>query len=314
MPPDDAPVTITVPGTCGELIQGWYAPWAEPVLVSCPIAQYSRITVRLRPAPEIIVPNGRFKARQAARLFLDLVGRPDLGAHIQLTGDLLPGRGMASSTADIIGTIIGLAEALGRPISAPELARLACQIEPSDSTMFPGLAMLAYRGSGRARVLGPGPGLPLLLLDPGGTTDTLAYNARLDLAAMRRLAASTEAALQLLADGLARQDPAAVGAAATLSALSYQAVEANPLLPIVQTWAASTGALGVVRAHSGSVIGLLYPPGSYPVEPQRWLSSRFQGAIKLTCMIGPGAGNSPEPDRSCYRHMGEPMQWPPTRS
>lgn len=308
MQPDDTSLTITVPGTCGELIQGWYAPWAEPVLVSCPIAQYSRITVRLRSTPEIITVNGHFKAKQAARLFLDTAGRPDLGAHIHLASDLLPGRGMASSTADVIGTIIGLAEALDTPISSPELARLACQIEPSDSTMFPGLAMLAYRGSGRAEALGPGPALPLLLLDPGGTTDTLAYNARLDLAAVRRLASSTKAALQLLADGLAQQDPTAIGAAATLSALSYQAVNASPLLPLVQKWATATGAMGVVRAHSGSVMGLLYPPGSDLVEPQRWLSSRFAGAIKMTHMIGPGIGNSLEPDRSFYRHSGEPIQ------
>jgi L-threonine kinase len=308
MRPDYAPVTITVPGACGELIQGWYGPWAEPVLVSCPIARYSRVTLRLRPTPEILVPHGHFKAKQAARLFLDRVGRPDLGAHIHLTSDLLPGRGMASSTADVIGTIVGLAEALGAPISSPELARLACQIEPSDSTMFAGLAMLAYRGSGRAETLGPVPGLPLLLLDPGGATDTLAYNARLDLAAVRRLAPSTKAALQLLSEGLAQQDPAAIGAAATLSALSYQAVNISPLLPLVQKWAAATGALGVVRAHSGSVLGMLYPPGSYLTEQERWLSSRFEGAITMTHMIGPGVGNLPEQGCLFDRDIGEPIQ------
>jgi len=168
--------------------------------------------------------------------------------------------------------------------------------------------MLAYRGSGRAEILGPVPCLPLLLLDPGGATDTLAYNARLDLAAVRRLAPSTKAALQLLSEGLTQQDPAAIGAAATLSALSYQAVKVNPLLPLVQKWATSTGALGVVRAHSGSVLGMLYPPGSYLAQRERWLSSHFEGALTMTHMIGPGIGDSPEQGRSFDRHIGEPIQ------
>lgn len=284
-------VTVAVPGTCGELIQGWHTEWAEPVLVSCPITLYSRVTVELRAGPEIDILNGScpcVKSRRAARLVLDYLDYQHVGARVSLSSQLLSGRGMASSTADVVGVMAGLAYALDCSPTSAELAQLACQIEPSDSTMFSGLALLAYRGSGQFCALGIPPALPLLLLDPGYTVDTLAYNAQLDLARVRHLAASTQAALDLLQQGLSQADPAAIGAAATLSAVSYQAISANPLLEQAKLWAKATGALGLVRAHSGSVVGLLYPTQTDLTEPARWLSPRFAGAITQTHLTGGG--------------------------
>jgi L-threonine kinase len=285
------PVTIAVPGTCGELIQGWLADWAEPVLVSCPIALYSRITVEVQPETSILIEQGTChsaKIHQAARLALDTLGRPDLGARVSRTSQLLPGRGMASSTADVVGVLAGLACGLEHSFSAADLARLACQIEPSDSTMVSGLALLAYRDSGQFCELGLPPALPLLMLDPGFTVDTLAYNAQLNLALVRQLAATTQAALELLRHGLQHADPDSIGAAATLSAISYQRVSYNPLLEQAQPWAQATGALGLVRAHSGSVVGLLYPPQVDLAEPAGWLAARFDGAITPTHLTGGG--------------------------
>ncbi len=284
-------VTVTVPGTCGELVQGWSAEWDEAVLVSCPIGLYSQASVELCPDPEIVSsgnPTHFTKSRQAARLLLDYLDRPDLGARIYLNSQLQPSRGMASSTADIVGVMAGLATALGYPLAPDEAARLACQVEPSDSTMFAGLTMLAYRNHGRHNHLGPVPSLPLLMLDANQPVDTLTYNAQLNLAAVRALAPTTLAALELLKEGITHHDPQAIGAAATLSALSYQTINYNPFLEQAQGWARETGALGLIRAHSGSVIGLLYPAGAALAEPARWLAARFDGQIVQTRMTDAG--------------------------
>jgi L-threonine kinase len=282
-------VRAAVPGTCGELVQGWHPEWDEPVLVSCPITRYSRVSVQLRPQPRLVTasgPGATAKLRQAAGLALQELNRMDLGASINVSTDLLPGRGMASSTADIVGVLAALSAALDRPFAPAELARLACRIEPSDSTMFAGLAALAYRGSGRYQELGPAPGLPLLMLDTGQAVDTVTYNARLDLSSVRALAATTRIALDWLNEGVKHNNPAAIGAAATLSAISYQAVSYNPLLPRVQQWASATGALGLIRAHSGSLFGLLYEPDFDLAEPARWLAARFEGAMTPTRLTG----------------------------
>jgi L-threonine kinase len=240
------------------------------------------VTVHLCPQPQILVPAGWVKTQQAARLALDYLGWPDLGATVSLSSQLLPGRGMASSTADVVGVMAGLAQMLGQPLTSAELARLSCQIEPSDSTMFARLALLAYRGSSRYHELGLAPALPLLMLDPGYIVDTLSFNAQLNLVAVRHLASATQTALDLLRQGLRDHAPEAIGAAATLSAMSYQMVSYNPLLEQAHNWAEATGAVGLVRAHSGSVIGLLYSAKTNLAEPARWLTKRFDGAITPT--------------------------------
>jgi L-threonine kinase len=195
---------------------------------------------------------------------------------------------MASSTADMVGAMAGLALALNRPLPPAELARLACRVEPTDSIMFTELTMLAYRDTGRSQTIGPAPALPLLMLDPGQAVDTLSFNRALNLAALRQLGPTTLEALDWLRQGTQTGDAAAIGAAATLSAVSYQPLLFNPLLERAGRWATETGAVGVVRAHSGSLIGLLYPPGAPLDGPARWLEARFAGAITATQLTGGG--------------------------
>ncbi len=281
--------TTTVPGTCGELIQGWSDAWNEAVLVSCPITQYSRVNVRLTETGQIRIANGSghyTKSEQAVRLFLNQTGHSHRGVHIQVNSQLIPGRGMASSTADMVGAMAALAQALNLPVSPNLLARLACQIEPSDSVMFEGLTALAYRGSSRAEALGQPPPLPLLMLNTGPAVDTLSYNARLNLNAVRQLAPTTAQAFSLLKKGLTENQPEFIGAAATLSALSYQAINDNPLVSRAAQWAKQTGALGVVRAHSGSVVGLLYQEKTPLDDITCWLTRHFDGAITQTHLTG----------------------------
>jgi L-threonine kinase len=195
---------------------------------------------------------------------------------------------MASSTADVIGVLAGAASTLRVSLLPAELAHLACRIEPSDSTMFDQLTLFAYRGSGQVRILGPAPELPLLMLDSGLTVDTLTYNARLNLMAVRNLASITETALELLNQGLTNNDIRAVGAAASLSAFNYQTISHNPVIERAKGWAKATRALGIVRAHSGSLVGLLYAPQTDLSDLARWLRPRFAGTITQTRMTGGG--------------------------
>jgi len=285
------PVTVAVPGTCGELVQGWHPNWERPVLVSCPIHLHSRVRVSLNPTGQISVcaagPGNNAKLRQAARLALDFLGRRLLGAEIWVDSQLLPGRGMASSTADVVGVMAALSLGLQHPLAPEQLAGLACQIEPSDSTMFTNPTALAYRNGEPWQELGTVRSLPLLMLDPGQIVDTLAFNATLNLPALKQLGPGTQTALQLLQQGLAANHPEAIGQAASLSAFNYQTIAENPLLERAKRWATATGALGLVRAHSGSLVGLLYPPETPLAGPGRWLAGQFEGTITAT-MLAPG--------------------------
>ena len=131
--------SAALPATCGELVQGLLD--GVPCLVSCPIDRYSTATVKLQPEPGWEVPPDAPKAVAALRAGLAYLGEPPGGGWLQLTSDLPRGRGYGSSTADVGATLYALGQGLGRPLAAPEVKRMAVAVEPSDSTIFPGLVL-----------------------------------------------------------------------------------------------------------------------------------------------------------------------------
>ena len=254
--------SAALPATCGELVQGLLD--GVPCLVSCPIDRYSTATVKLQPEPGWEVPPDAPKAVAALRAGLAYLGEPPGGGWLQLTSDLPRGRGYGSSTADVGATLYALGQGLGRPLAAPEVKRMAVEVEPSDSTIFPGLVLFDHRCGSFHKSLGPVPSLAVIVLDPGGEVDTLAYNREVRPESLRRFAAEHREAFALLEAGLTEDNWALVGKAATLSARTHQAVLFNPLLDATLDACRALGGLGVCRAHSGTILGLLLDPARTP--------------------------------------------------
>lgn len=255
-----AAATVAVPGTCGELVQGLVDDVS--CLVSCPIDRYARATVTLSPeAGTWRSPPGKTKAMAALQLAaarLALAG----GGILHFSSKLLDGKGYGSSTADVASAVYALGAAASRPFDPPDVARLATQVEPSDSVMFPGLALLAHRTGEHYEMLGQPPALDILLLDTGGTIDTLTFNRDLPWEALRQQAPRVRDALSMLRDGIRQNDPRWVAQAATLSAQAHQAILPKSDLEAVLEAGRKTGALGVCVAHSGTLIGVLFSPVS----------------------------------------------------
>jgi len=244
-----------VPATCGELVQGTLD--GIPCLVSCPIDCYSIAQVNLRPVRGWQVPRHAPKAVAALHAGLAYLGGPECGGRLWLKADLPRGRGYGSSTADIGATLYDLGGALGHNLAPEQAARLAVGVEPSDSSLFPGLALFDHRAASFCELLGPAPDLDVLVVDPGGEIDTLAFNRVDHRLALQRLAGQHRQAFSLQRHGLQCGDGRAVGQAATLSARTHQAILPNPLLESTLALAQAVGALGVCRGHSGTLLGLL---------------------------------------------------------
>jgi len=246
---------VAFPATCGELVQGTLD--GVPCLVSCPIEWYTVATVRLRPGTDWQVPPDVPKSVAALKEGLAFLGCVQAGGQLEIHSDIPRGRGYGSSTADVGASLYALGEALARPLAPAQAAVLAVRIEPSDSTLFPGLALFDHRGGSFHHTLGPAPSLGVIVLDPGGEVDTIAFNRIDRRESLRRLAPQHREAFGLLREGLARGDLASVGAAATISSQAHQAILPNPLLGLAQSLASQVHALGVCRAHSGTLLGLL---------------------------------------------------------
>lgn len=249
-----------MPLTCGEWVQGLVG--GRLLVASCGVTRYATARVRLRPAGGTAVL-GLADRPKAARALAGFLGARGVCARVtvDLDNPAPRGRGYGTSTADVLAVLAAAARALGEEPDPAELTRWARGIEPSDGTAFPGVAVLDGASGEALWRLPPPPPLPLLVLDPGGEVDTERFHRRPDLARRYREAApATAEALAALVAALEAGDPLELGRAATLSARAYQAVLEHPLLPLAWRLGRRFGTLGLVRAHTGTVLGLLFPP------------------------------------------------------
>ncbi|AEF93481.1 GHMP kinase [Desulfotomaculum nigrificans CO-1-SRB] len=255
--------TAAAPGTCGELVQGTIK--GEPFLVTCPVDLWSEVTVEFNPGSK---PGASLdKSWQALKLTMNYLGRSAEGVAIRRKSILPEGKGMASSTADIAATCLATARACGQELPPETIAKIAAQVEPSDGQMFPGIMLCNHLTGEPKKYLGQAPPLDIVIADPGGSVDTVLFNCRQDLASKNfQKEPMVKQALELVTRGLLTGDWEMMGRGATISAQANQLMLPKPYLALWRQWAAEVGALGVVVAHSGTIMGMIMDPGG--VDPR----------------------------------------------
>ena len=264
-PVEGGRASATAPGTCGELAQGMLD--GILCMVTCPIDVYSTATVELSPGESgISAPADSPKARRAVSATLDYLGAAGMEASLSLDSRLPRGKGMASSTADVAAAIAATGAALGRELSPAQVAEIALGVEPSDGVMFPNVSIFDHRKGRIAVTLGTPPPMRVVVLDFGGSVDTLEFNRTDRDGALKRLGPRMAEAVSLIKDGIVRGDPLRIGHGATVSAVANQEVLFNPHLETVLELSRRVGAVGVNVAHSGTVIGMLFRNDSALVE------------------------------------------------
>ena len=269
-PVEGGRASAAAPGTCGELAQGMLN--GILCMVTCPIDMYSVATVELSPVPNGIRGNsdasaatGRIsgpenspKARRAVLATLDYLNITGTEARLSLDSKLPRGKGMASSTADVAAAIVATASAMGRELSPAQVAEIALGVEPSDGVMLPNVSIFDHREGRITRNLGPPPPMRVIVLDFGGSVDTLEFNRADRDELLNRLGPEMAEAVSLIEDGILRGDPLRIGRGATVSAQANQQVLFNPRFEAVLELSREVGAAGVNVAHSGTVIGMLF--------------------------------------------------------
>lgn len=263
------------PGSCGELVQGTWD--GVNFLVPCPINLYSEVSVVLRPNSELVCLSGHNKALEAVRRTLAYIGKQELGGVLKVKTSIPWGKGMASSTADIGASIGATAAALGIALRAQEIAELAIPIEPTDATIFPGITLFDHvRGRWRLP-LGSGPEAEILVVDLGGEVDTVEFNNRPELPELNRINEfQTRQAFHLVRRGIQEKNLTLLGRGCTLSAEANQVILPKDLLADIKYWNLKRGGFGVIAAHSGTVVGLLYAPGRDMANEGAELRTSFQ--------------------------------------
>ncbi len=254
---------VRCPGTCGEWVQG--ARNGIPFLVDCPIDRFSEVRVSLNMnATGWDLPLHKTKALQVLELLQEDLGLPDLSGKVEFLEQLPEGKGMASSTADITAVAAAALIALGEDPVPERLADLALRIEPSDSVMFPGITEIEHVVRHKHRMLGPSVPALFLALDWGGAIDTRIFNARPGLTEhYRRYEGEIARAYLLALEGIAQIDLEKLAVAGTISARCNLEINRKMQFESFVTWVLKKGGLGVVSAHSGTLLAGVFPLDSF---------------------------------------------------
>jgi L-threonine kinase len=246
-------------GTCGELVQGQFDS-GEDFLITLPVDMWAEVRVTVDPTSNEVRGNvEKIKTSLAIRKVLDYFGCPNFGAIFQSQSNLPEGKGMASSSADIVAACRAVSAALNLPLSAEEISRIAISIEPTDGVMYSGSVCYLHREGSLLETLGKLSPANLLVLDFGNQIDTVAFNQipKNYTAVERR---QIKQACELIRMGIQIQDLAQIGLGATLSAEVNQRILPKPHFEKIISIAREHGASGVCTAHSGTVLGLLFEP------------------------------------------------------
>ena len=256
--------TALAPGTCGELVQGMIGD--VDFLVTCPINQFSRVTVTLSPQAAAVEDRIRGvdhlpKTRQAVAETLSRLercaGMTSLSAQVTVANPIPVGKGMGSSSADITAAVWAAGRAASVHLAPETIANIALGVEPTDGVMFPGVALFDHRKGRIAESLGAPPPLEVIVIDRGGQIDTLEFNEVDRTELWRSLSPSTEQALELVREGISRCDAELVGRGSTISARAGRPADSAELVERAVEFAREIGAVGVNAAHSGTVAGIL---------------------------------------------------------
>jgi L-threonine kinase len=274
---------VAIPCTCGELFQGTVD--GEPCLVSCPIDIFSvgKCYMEERDTPVFNSP----KTVRATEILNDRTGRK---INTEVKNPLPVGRGYGTSTADIGAALFSADGAFGLNLTPLEAARIAVQVEPTDSTFFAGLTLFDHRAGRFYQSLGDAPRARLIILDPGGMVDSEAFNACDWRTSLQKLAKDHQHAFELLQQGIAAGDLRMIGAAATLSASLHQAILYNPLVELALSFVNKVGAAGICRAHSGTIVGLIFPEDYDLDAAVKTISHLIPGSVHLKEALLVGGG------------------------
>ena len=248
-------VKVKAPGSCGELVQGTID--GKNFLITCPIDMYSEVEVI---SGRGVQSSAGSKALSAVAKTMHYLKVADSDFQVAIQSSLPSGKGMASSSADISATCQAVALRLGKMLTTDEIADLALSIEPTDGVFYPGIVMFDHVHGLIRRYLGTPPKMYVAVFDVGGEVDTLYFNRRTDLVKLNSdKEHQVRKAMDLVIKGLATGNTTLIGQGATLSAVANQNILCKPCLDRILDVIPQFGAVGLNAAHSGTVLGVLFP-------------------------------------------------------
>ncbi|MFX3623865.1 MAG: kinase [Ectobacillus sp.] len=244
-------------GTFGELVQGVLD--ERPFLITLPIPALRSKAIFIPDTTDsrIIGSCSNKKAIEACKKLCQWFDVKE-GGRLRIDSNIPVGKGMASSSADIVAAMKAVAHSYSLPLTEEMISLVASEIEPTDGVMYQGAVAYDYIHGQLIESFGSLPPFLLIGVDTGGIVDTLQFN-RLAKPYDRQDRNQFTEAYELARAGIKQKNMAYICKAATMSAHINQKILPKPYFHEFERLSRACQG-GLVIAHSGTVMGILLHP------------------------------------------------------
>ncbi|MDQ6598665.1 GHMP family kinase ATP-binding protein [Bacillus salipaludis] len=241
-------------GTFGELVQGIIDEKHFLITFPIPNLKSEAVFIPNPRASEMTMGDPKVKALKAGKILMQQFDLP-LGGSLDIRSNIPSGKGMASSSADIVAAIRAIADSYSLPITKEMISSIAAQVEPTDGVMYDEVVAYDYIHGELIEGFGTLPSFHLVGFDFGGEVDTVQFN-HIEKEYKQQDHAIFIQAYELIREGFGRRDFSLISKATTLSARVNQKILPKPFFYEFEKLAQDYQG-GIVVAHSGTVMGIL---------------------------------------------------------
>ena len=243
-------------GMCGELISG-VLPSGEFFHVTLPIEKYCTFEMTLRPAARTTIKGllpKLSKTKQAIEMAIERYAPKPQSVVVQRFSNLEFGKGMASSTADIVASARAVADAFEQEATREEVLEIVKAIEPCHGVMYSGIHIVNLETGKIIQKLGWSPRFLIVLVIPPNRLG----QRKVNFEGRERYAKDYEKMVDRLLAAAKKKDLAAFARESLKSAEINQQFVTNPVFKELSNRYQDLGALSVAISHAGTVAGLLF--------------------------------------------------------
>lgn len=242
-------------GAFGELLQG-VLPNDRHFLVTLPINIKSKAYFNHQPSKKFIVyPDCKEKIKIFINLFCNYYGISS-GGYLSIDSEIPIGKGLSSSTADLIAAFRALSKAFNINYSPECVEKLMRQIEPSDGLLYDGVVAYYHKEVSLLQKFNYYPDLIILGVDEGGKVDTIEYNRIKQNPSIEEKNEFKQLLSQFI-QAITKKDLKTIGSIATRSTELNQKYNYKPSFNNILEINYAINGLGLICAHSGTYVGIL---------------------------------------------------------
>lgn len=239
------------PGSFGEVLQGKIN--GQDMLLSCPVNLYTKVKVY-----ESSNPVNKKKYKKSSIFLFEVLkswGFEEFAKKIdiEINSDIPYGKGMASSTADLSALYYCLLKMFDKKFNEEELKNNCINVEPTDSIIFDKMTLFDYKMGSIVNKLGGYFEYNILAFEGRNTVDTIEFNNK-NLPNL----SNVDDLLPTLRQAVKEKNLEKLSFVSTESIIRNQKRLNYDWIEKVIEIKNNTNGLGIIGAHSGSVLGIIY--------------------------------------------------------